>query len=409
MVFGSCLGSAAVRTLRPVGFHIYFQRYLLASSKSAAVSVPVSQTTTQAASVVGRWLLGLSGMTFGAILLGGVTRLTESGLSMVDWHPFKEVPPFSEEHWRLEFEKYKKFPEHEHYVKERGEMSITQFKFIWYMEFIHRMWGRTIGAAFVFPAIYFFYRGYFSSVMKSRVFIYGGLIGFQGVLGWLMVRSGLKEPRRPAGLPPNENYIGVPRVDHYWLCAHLISAIILYSLLLWGSFNHLASHSLVKPFSGVKRLKAYGHMGKALTFTTIIYGAFVAGLDAGLIYNSWPKMADKWIPDDLIVSRYGSTVRNFLDNPTTVQFTHRMLAYTTVLTTGLLWANVMRLGVACTGPRIRNAAHLVFGAVLGQSVLGITTLLCYVPASLGSLHQCGGVVLLSSLLWFTHCLRAVPK
>lgn len=135
----------------------------------------------------------------------------------------------------------------------------------------------------------------------------------------------------------------------------------------------------------------------------------MAGLDAGLIYNSWPKMADKWIPDDLIVSRYGSTVRNFLDNPTTVQFTHRMLAYTTVLTTGLLWANVMRLGVACTGPRIRNAAHLVFGAVLGQSLLGITTLLCYVPASLGSLHQCGGVVLLSSLLWFTHCLRAVPK
>nr|AAW24608.1 SJCHGC09297 protein [Schistosoma japonicum] len=120
-------------------------------------------------------------------------------------------------------------------------------------------------------------------------------------------------------------------------------------------------------------------------------------------------MADRWIPDDLIVSRYGSTVKNFLDNPTAVQFTHRMLAYTTVLTTGLLWIKVMRLGVTCTGPRIRNAAHLVLGAAFGQSLLGITTLLYYVPVSLGSLHQCGGVILLSSLLWFTHCLHNVPK
>ncbi|KAH8866421.1 Cytochrome c oxidase assembly protein COX15 like [Schistosoma japonicum] len=288
-------------------------------------------------------------------------------------------------------------------------MSFNRFKFIWYMEFIHRMWGRTIGAAFVFPAVYFFYKGYFSSKMKYRVFIYGGLIGLQGVLGWLMVRSGLKEPRRPAGLSANENYVGVPRVDHYWLCAHLISAIVLYSLLLWNSFSHLASHPEVKPFNGVKQLKALGHTGKALTLATIIYGAFVAGLDAGLIYNSWPKMADRWIPDDLIVSRYGSTVKNFLDNPTAVQFTHRMLAYTTVLTTGLLWIKVMRLGVTCTGPRIRNAAHLVLGAAFGQSLLGITTLLYYVPVSLGSLHQCGGVILLSSLLWFTHCLHNVPK
>ncbi|KAH8866441.1 Cytochrome c oxidase assembly protein COX15 like, partial [Schistosoma japonicum] len=132
-------------------------------------------------------------------------------------------------------------------------------------------------------------------------------------------------------------------------------------------------------------------------FICLDKSAFVAGLDAGLIYNSWPKMADRWIPDDLIVSRYGSTVKNFLDNPTAF------------LTTGLLWIKVMRLGVTCTGPRIRNAAHLVLGAAFGQSLLGITTLLYYVPVSLGSLHQCGGVILLSSLLWFTHCLHNVPK
>nr|CAH8876244.1 unnamed protein product [Trichobilharzia regenti] len=288
-------------------------------------------------------------------------------------------------------------------------MSITRFKFIWYMEFIHRMWGRSIGAAFFFPAAYFLYKGYFSPAMKPRVLIYGGLLGFQGVLGWLMVRSGLREPKRPAGISSKEEYVGVPRVGHYWLCAHLISAVVLYSLLLWGSFNHLISHSSVKPFKQVRKLKALGHLGKALTFTTMIYGAFVAGLDAGLVYNSWPKMADRWIPDDLIVSRYGSRIRNFLDNPTAVQFTHRLLAYATVLSTGVLWANVMRLGVACTGPRIRNAAHIILAATLGQSALGITTLLYYVPVTLASLHQCGSVVLLSSLLWFTHCLRAVPK
>ncbi|KAH8866427.1 Cytochrome c oxidase assembly protein COX15 like [Schistosoma japonicum] len=378
MIFGPCLRSTWMRMpFRPVRHPLFSTRYLFNSSRSSAVPASVNQTSIRATSVLGRWLLGLTGMTFGAILLGGVTRLTESGLSMVDWHPFKEVPPFKEEYWQAEFEKYK------NYVKEHGEMSFNRFKFIWYMEFIHRMWGRTIGAAFVFPAVYFFYKGYFSSKMKYRVFIYGGLIGLQGVLGWLMVRSGLKEPRRPAGLSANENYVGVPRVDHYWLCAHLISAIVLYSLLLWNSFSHLASHPEVS--------------------------AFVAGLDAGLIYNSWPKMADRWIPDDLIVSRYGSTVKNFLDNPTAVQFTHRMLAYTTVLTTGLLWIKVMRLGVTCTGPRIRNAAHLVLGAAFGQSLLGITTLLYYVPVSLGSLHQCGGVILLSSLLWFTHCLHNVPK
>ncbi|CAH8652667.1 unnamed protein product [Heterobilharzia americana] len=198
---------------------------------------------------------------------------------------------------------------------------------------MHRLWGRSIGAAFLFPATYFLYKGYFSSTMKPRIFIYGGLIGFQGLLGWLMVRSGLKEPRRPAGLSPNEEYVSVPRVDHYWLCAHLCSAVVLYSLLLWGSFNYLVSHPSVREFKEVKRLKALGHLGKALTFTTIIYGAFVAGLDAGLVYNSWPKMADKWIPDDLIVSRYGSGIKNFLDNPTAVQFAHRMLAYATVLST----------------------------------------------------------------------------
>lgn len=135
----------------------------------------------------------------------------------------------------------------------------------------------------------------------------------------------------------------------------------------------------------------------------------MAGLDAGLVYNSWPKMADRWIPEDLFVSRYGGWFRNMIDNPTNVQFFHRIFAYTTVTNAFLLWLLMMRLGLALTGPRIRFASHLVLAAVLGQSLLGITTLIYHVPTELASMHQCGSLVLFSSLLWLSHCLKIVPK
>ncbi|KAF8564735.1 hypothetical protein P879_08106 [Paragonimus westermani] len=358
---------------------------------------------------VGKWLVGLSAMTFGAVVLGGATRLTESGLSMVDWHPFKEAPPSSDEQWIAEFNKYKQFPEYQYHVQQHGEMSLSRFKFIWYMEYTHRMWGRMIGAMFALPGAYFWYKGYFNSRMKPRFLIYGGLIGFQGLLGWLMVRSGLREPQPPVGHKPDEPFAGVPRVGHFWLSAHLASAVLLYSLFLWGSMDHLAKHHPVKRFAALKSLKIMAHSSKALTFATLIFGAFVAGLDAGLVYNSWPKMADRWIPTDLISPQYGSTLSNLVNNPTGVQFIHRMLAYSTVAVATALWVSVMRVGVAQTGPRIRNAAHLILAAVWGQSALGVLTLLHYVPVSLGVMHQGGSLVLFSTLLWFTHCLRAVPK
>ncbi|TPP45341.1 Cytochrome c oxidase subunit XV assembly [Fasciola gigantica] len=372
-------------------------------------SIAALAKTVDNQKAIGKWLLGLSGMTFGAVLLGGVTRLTESGLSMVDWHPFKETPPFTEEQWILEFEKYKQFPEYSYFISQHGEMTLSRFKFIWCMEYVHRMWGRAIGAAFLAPATYFWYKGYFIPAMKPRVLIYGSLIGFQGLLGWLMVRSGLREPRRPAGLSKDEEYVGVPRVDHYWLCGHFCSALILYSFFLWGSFNHLVQHPPVQRFSTLKQVKSLLFTTKALTFSTIVFGAFVAGLDAGLVYNSWPKMADRWVPADLIVPRYGSTVGNLMNNPTGVQFMHRMLAYTTVASATALWAVVMRTGLAATGPRIRMAAHLVLGTALGQSALGVLTLLHYVPVSLGAMHQGGSLILFTSLMWLMHCLRAVPK
>ncbi|VDL58157.1 unnamed protein product [Hymenolepis diminuta] len=221
---------------------------------------------------VGYWLMGMAGLTFGAIVIGGVTRLTESGLSMVDWHPFKEVPPRTEEQWLEEFEKYKQFPEYEHVVREHGEMTLSRFKFIWHMEWGHRQWGRLIGVAYAIPAALFWYKGYFNKGMKIRVACYGALIGFQGLLGWYMVRSGLKAPPRPAGLDPNEEFVGVPRVSHYRLAAHLSTAAILYSLFLWSGFSHLLKHPNIVRFPQVRNLKILGHSTKALMFTALIFG-----------------------------------------------------------------------------------------------------------------------------------------
>ncbi|VDM19370.1 unnamed protein product [Hydatigera taeniaeformis] len=345
---------------------------------------------------VGYWLLGMAGLTFGAIGIGGVTRLTESGLSMVDWHPFKEVPPRTEESWNKEFEKYKQFPEYEHVVKDRGEMTLSRFKFIWYMEWCHRQWGRLIGVAFALPATLFWYRGYFNKGMKIRVVCYGVLIGFQGLLGWYMVRS--------AGMDPGEEFVGVPRVSHYRLAAHLSTAAILYSLFLWSGFSHMCTHPT--GLDCLMDILSHPRMfGGWYSFARTHVGAFVAGLDAGLTYNSWPKMADRWVPDDLLVARYGSTLRNLVENPTAVQFMHRNLAYLTVALVTGAWVMTLRV----PGGRLRNAAHFMLAATIGQSAIGIITLLQYVPVWLGATHQAGSLVLLSTILWYTHCLRAIRK
>ncbi|KAL3310310.1 hypothetical protein Ciccas_011126 [Cichlidogyrus casuarinus] len=276
-------------------------------------------------------------------------------------------------------------------------MELSRFQFIWCMEYAHRMWGRLIGVSFALPAAYFYSKGYFTKPMLKRVGVLGGLIGFQGLLGWFMVRSGLED--KP----------GVPRVSHFRLSAHLSSAAVIYSLFAWNSFTHLVQHTAVAPFEGAKLLKILGHSTKAVMFTTLIWGAFVAGLDAGLVYNSWPKFADRWIPSDLVVPTFGGMVGNLLQNPTGVQFTHRLLAYTTCALSTTIWLLTLRMGVARTGPEIRRAAHFIFATTVAQTVIGISALLHYVPISLAALHQNTSILLLTSLLWFTHCLKYVPK
>lgn len=206
-------------------------------------------------------------------------------------------------------------------------MTLEEFKRIWWMEYAHRMWGRLIGITFVLPAVYFWSKGMLKPAMKTRTLVLGSLIGMQGLMGWYMVKSGLED--RFHG--PSD----VPRVSQYRLATHLGLAFLLFTGLLYNALDHLVpakrfeidyfeKSSITSNFrKALKRFRIMVHGTKGLVFITALSGAFVAGMDAGLIYNTFPKMADKWIPDD-IFALY-PTLKNFTENPTTVQFDHRIL------------------------------------------------------------------------------------
>ncbi|XP_017268233.1 cytochrome c oxidase assembly protein COX15 homolog [Kryptolebias marmoratus] len=360
-----------------------------AARSQPAVAVPNAATNR----IVGRWLLGCSGLVVGAIVLGGVTRLTESGLSMVDWHLVKEMkPPQSEEEWQAEFSKYQQFPE---FKILNHKMTLPEFKFIFYMEWGHRMWGRLVGLAYILPTIYFWRKGYFSRSMKGKVLGLCGFVFFQGLLGWYMVKSGLEE--KP------ESY-DVPRVSQYRLTAHLGSALLLYVASLWTGLTMLLPAQNLAETKRLIQLRRFAKGTGGLVFLTALSGAFVAGLDAGLVYNSFPKMADRWIPDDLLA--FSPAINNFFENPTTVQFDHRILGISSVAAvTGLyLFSRRMRIP-----NRAKVAISLLAAMAYTQVALGICTLLLYVPTPLAATHQSGSVALLSIAIWVLAELRKMPK
>jgi len=325
------------------------------------------------------------------VVLGGVTRLTESGLSMTDWTLAGRPPPSSVAEWEVEFDKYKESPE---FKWKNSEITLNEFKFIWYMEYGHRMWGRTIGAFFYIPAGVFWARGMLTPGLKKRVVVAGSLLLFQGLLGWYMVKSGLD----------HKNFEGpsdVPRVSQYRLAAHLSSAVVLYSFLFWNAKSVLSpSINFSKVTPAVNSFRKLVISSKALVFITLVSGAFVAGLDAGLVYNSFPKFADRWIPEDILL--FSPALRNITENPTTVQFNHRILGTTTLalLSTIALKAQTLPLPF-----RVRWVAGAL--GVMGwmQVAMGVTTLLLYVPVPVAAAHQSGALATLSLAMWLAHDLR----
>lgn len=347
--------------------------------------------------IVGYWMGGIAAMAFGAVSLGGVTRLTESGLSMVDWKLFGRPPPKNAEEWNIEFEKYKESPEFKY---KNSDISMEDFKFIWMMEYGHRMWGRCIGAVYYIPAAVMWAKGFFTPALKKRVVFGGVLLACQGLMGWFMVKSGLDHKNFEG---PND----VPRVSQYRLASHLSLAMVLYSFMLWNSLSILKPAATLAlenmPKNKVQALMSIRKMAmgtKALVFFTAVSGAFVAGLDAGLTYNSFPLMAGRVIPDDLFA--YAPWLSNFTENPTTVQFDHRILGTTTL---GVITALAIRSRNAPLPPQARMAMAALLGMGWMQVGLGITTLLLYVPVPVAALHQAGALMTLSTALWVSHELK----
>ncbi|KAG0323617.1 Cytochrome c oxidase assembly protein cox15 [Dissophora globulifera] len=424
----SALGSALSRAAAHQQQHVTrsaahmvkarFQSTITAAANSNAAASVAAKTSPDMVvkPIVGYWMLTISAMTFGIVVVGGMTRLTESGLSIVEWNLIKGMkPPRSEAEWEEEFEKYKQFPEYK--ILNRG-MTLEEFKRIFYYEWSHRMLGRAIGAAFILPGLYFASRGMLSKNIARRSLIIGAFIGFQGALGWYMVKSGLDEQLMST---PG----ATPRVSQYRLAAHLGSAFLIYTGALMTGMkiltdNHIAkgayeSLAAVINNPALKRFKGAAHGVVALIFITAISGAFVAGLDAGLVYNEFPLMGGRLVPpmrelfDDKFLHEGDNPKtglwRNMFDNQVTVQFNHRVLATTTFTAVSSLFLYSRGLPLP---PHIRMGVNVLMGVACCQVGLGIATLLYMVPVSLGTAHQAGSLTLLTSALYLMHSLKKVP-
>lgn len=329
-----------------------------------------------------RWMQLCLILVFAMILLGGVTRLTDSGLSMVYWKPTGVLPPMTEQQWLAELDLYRGSPE---YQKINKGMTVDEFKTIFWFEYSHRMLGRLIGIVFLLPLIYFLVKKYVSPRLTPRLVVMFFLGGFQGLLGWYMVQSGL---------------VDNPHVSHYRLAAHKLSALLIFGFILWTVFDLQQA----KPYraiadSSVKSARWISLGLMMLVVTTIGSGAFVAGLKAGLIFNTYPLMGGQLIPEG--IGALSPWYMNPLENMVTIQFNHRWLGTISfVLIFAWYWYGRSRW----SDSRISKSFKLVGMMVLIQWILGISTLLMQVPVVLGAMHQAGGVLLFSMLLFNLHAL-----
>ena len=381
------------------------------AAASMALAAPLTRGMGEAArGQVAGWI-GFCGLwVYSMVVLGGVTRLTRSGLSMTDWKFTGERPPLDAADWEAEFAKYRQSPE---FKKVNLGMSLEEFKFIYFMEWAHRMWGRALGFAFLLPFGFFAARGaatgatYLNPALRRRLLLIFAAGGGQGLVGWWMVKSGLEEPA---------DRHAVPRVSPYRLAAHLTSAFAIYGALVWTYLSVAMPQSALMASFEAGRLDAARHALRlraaaapvaALVAVTAVSGAFVAGLDAGHAYNTFPLMGD---PGRLVPEAYWDLypelgVRNFFENTAAVQFDHRALATATVAAVGGLWAAFRR---APLPPRSKTLLHLMLGMVGVQFSLGVSTLLLHVPVSLGSAHQAGALMLMTLGGALLHSLRVAP-
>ncbi|MET4293244.1 cytochrome c oxidase assembly protein subunit 15 [Bradyrhizobium sp. LB8.2] len=327
------------------------------------------------------WLIFVAALIALMVLVGGATRLTESGLSIVEWKPVTgSVPPLSEGQWTAAFEAYQKIPQ---YRELNAGMSLSEFKEIFWWEWSHRLLGRFIGVAYLLPFLFFLWRGGLSGELKRRLWLLFGLGGLQGAVGWWMVASGLSER---------------VEVSQYRLATHLVLALLIFAGIVW-TVRRLAERPQI---AAPSRLRFTSALLLVVTFIQIYFGALVAGLRAGRAYNTWPKIDGAFIPSAERLWFETPWWRNMFDNVLTVQFEHRMTAYALFALAALHAFDAVRsrAGSAASG------ALLLLGAVSLQAVLGILTLLNQVPIDLALAHQAVALVVLTLAVMQTERLAA---
>ena len=332
------------------------------------------------------WLLGCAAMIFAMVVVGGITRLTESGLSITEWRPLSgAVPPMSEAEWARLFDQYRQIPE---YRADHPEMTIVSFKTIFWWEYVHRLWGRLIGVAFALPFLYFILRGRIARPLVPRLAAMLALGAAQGGLGWYLVKSGLAD-----------------RIDvsQYRLVAHLMLALAIYASMLWTALDLL--RPAAPPVPRRRSVPWRGHLlvVAGLVVMTIVFGGFVAGLDAGRIYNTFPLMGGRVMPADALA--FEPAWINPFENPSMAQFIHRILAIVTVCAALWLWARVRSSRNRDLPSGTIAAIDLLALIAMAQASLGIATLVLVVPIPLAAAHQAGAVALLSLVIWPLHATR----
>ena len=352
---------------------------------------PFTATTVLTPSLrpVATWLLICCTLVFTIVVVGGITRLTRSGLSIVEWKPIAGMlPPLSLADWQEAFARYQQTPE---FAKVNHAMTLAEFEFIFWWEWVHRQLGRLIGIVFLLPFVWFAIRGRITGSLPWKlagIFVLGGL---QGAMGWYMVQSGLVDD---------------PRVSQYRLTAHLGLAFLIFAAMFWIALGLLYPRNWGQtPISDAARIQSPMRLRRAATglvalvFVMVLTGGLVAGIHAGHAYNTFPLMNGHVVPPEILM--LSPTWKNFFENMATVQFDHRLVAWTLAITVVAFWFASRRHALS---PRARLAVNLLLAMLAIQVMLGISTLLLVVPIPLAAAHQAGALLLFAAAINARHAL-----
>jgi cytochrome c oxidase assembly protein subunit 15 len=323
------------------------------------------------------WLLTGCLLIFFMVIIGGITRLTHSGLSIVEWDLIMgTLPPLSKQDWLVLFEKYQQTPQ---YKQVNYHFSLEDFKSIFWWEYIHRLFGRMIGMVFIIPFLYFLFRKKLEKGLIKKLLIILLLGGFQGVLGWYMVKSGL---------------VKNPAVSHYRLAAHLITAFAAFGYTFWVALELINGRN--DRTKGKMSIHFLSWLFMIVLCTQIIYGAFVAGLRGGVGFPTFPKMGDEWIAEVVITDYNESGIASFFEQKYSVQFIHRCLAYVVLLLAASIYFKIRQSNInAC----LNRSGLILITVVIVQFLLGIFTLIYSVPLVLGVVHQAGALILFAATIY----------